>query len=199
MNSVDICNMALSLLSRGNIISLEEDSEDARQCSRFYEITRKELLMEYRWSFAERYAKLAELDKEVPGWDHVYKYPSKCLMVRSVFAENDPDRIEDSKMKPEWKVVMMNDSTKAICTEVEKAYCRYTEDVTNGEMLTPWFVEALMYMLAAKMAMPLTGSQTTLQMMQQQAMQYLEYAKQHNAAEDFKRPVIHQGYFHARG
>ena len=64
MNSTDICNMALAYIGQGRIASLEEKGEEAVQCKLFYNHLRRKLLSEYRWNFAERYVKLALLDKK---------------------------------------------------------------------------------------------------------------------------------------
>lgn len=41
MYSTDICNIALSSIGQGQITSIDEDSEAARQCKLYYELTRK--------------------------------------------------------------------------------------------------------------------------------------------------------------
>ena len=53
MNSTDICNMALAYIGQGRIASIEEESEEAIQCSMFYDHLRRKLLSEHRWGFAE--------------------------------------------------------------------------------------------------------------------------------------------------
>ena len=99
MNTTDICNMALSSIGQGRIVSLTEDSETARQCAIYYDLLRKSLLDTFRWGFAERSKKLAEVNAEMPGWDHVYAVPNDCRIVRQIYNRNE--RLETSEFTKE--------------------------------------------------------------------------------------------------
>ena len=54
MNITDVCNMALSCIGKGRIASIEEQSEQGRQCKLFYAQTKKRLLRDYSWGFAKK-------------------------------------------------------------------------------------------------------------------------------------------------
>ena len=64
MTNTDICNMALSFLSKGKISSIDDNVEEAKQCKIHYEHCRKILLRQYPWGFAKRTVKLALLADE---------------------------------------------------------------------------------------------------------------------------------------
>ena len=81
ITNTDICNMALSHIAVGGIISMDESSEAAKQCKIHYEHTRRRMLGMYNWNFAARETKLALLDKTVPGFAYVYAYPEECLKI----------------------------------------------------------------------------------------------------------------------
>ena len=88
MTNTDICNMALSFLSKGSVKSMtEENTEEARQCRTHYENCRRLLLRSYPWGFARRKVQLALLDARFPGWRFVYRYPGKCLNIAYVYDE----------------------------------------------------------------------------------------------------------------
>lgn len=155
MTSTDICNLALAYLAKGRITSLTQQTEEARQCAMHYDHCRRMLLRSYRWGFARRVEKLALLASTVPGWDFVYGYPSNCLVVRFVFEEDKADRKEWNRDEYDVGVV---EGVKVLCSNVENAWCEYTEDVTEVAKMTEEFIEALARYLAASMAMVVTGN-----------------------------------------
>ena len=42
MTPTDICNMALAFIAKGRISSMDEQTEQARQCKLFYDIVKKD-------------------------------------------------------------------------------------------------------------------------------------------------------------
>lgn len=156
MTNTDICNMALSYLAKARIKSVEENSEEARQCQMFYEPTRKLLLRSYIWGFANRLIRLALLDKELPGFSFVYKYPPSCLAVRYVYDIAGARR--RIKEKAPFEVMTTEGDVTVIATDIADAWAEYTEDVKDVDVFPPEFSEALAHYLASQMAMPLTGN-----------------------------------------
>lgn len=167
MTSTDICNLALAYLAKGRITSLTQNTEEARQCAMHYDHCRKMLLRAYRWGFARRTEKLALTASTVPGWEYVYGYPSTCLIMRFVFTEDDAARKEWTR--DEYDVATVG-GVKVLCTNVEGAWCEYTEDVVEVAKMPEEFIEALARYLAASMAMVITGNaemmNTNYQLMQ---------------------------------
>ena len=155
MTSTDICNLALAYLAKGRIISLDQNTEEARQCSMHYDHCRKMLLRSYRWGFARRTEKLALLDETIPGWEYIYGYPANCLTVRYVFPEDDAERKEWAENEFEVAVAA---NVKVLCANVENAWCEYTENVAEVARMSEEFVEALARYLAATMALVVTGN-----------------------------------------
>ncbi len=103
---IQICNRALSAIgTRSQIASLEEDSEEAKQCLLIYDTTRTSLLQAAHWDFARATAYLTLL-KALPGtpenptvtssnnwnpatmpappWLYSYGYPPDCIQVRYI-------------------------------------------------------------------------------------------------------------------
>ena len=58
MTPTDICNMALAFIAKGRISSMDEQTEQARQCKLFYDIVKKDLLRNYTWGFAKKIDKI---------------------------------------------------------------------------------------------------------------------------------------------
>ena len=195
ITSTDICNLALAYLAKGRIISMDENTEEARQCAMHYDHCRRMLLRSYRWGFARRTEKLALKEDKIPGWRYIYGYPAQCLSVRFVFPEQFACRKEFDRWQYEIADV---GSVKAVCTNVEHAWCEYTEDITEVKRMSEEFIEALARYLAASMAMVITGNaqmmQTNYQLMQAVLMQ----AETESAREREHRTEYPRGYADAR-
>ena len=81
-SKVDICNNALRRLGQNTIVSLSEDSPQARLCNQIYDSVRDSLLAEHPWNFAMERASLAQLSSTPDfGFDYEYQLPSDCLRV----------------------------------------------------------------------------------------------------------------------
>lgn len=110
-SNVDISNQALAMIGQKPILSFADQNELARQCSRWYDPMRRELLESCDWSFARNSARLnliaavAGFNGNFPDWAsvssssdsdpnhdtafpwaYVYKYPANVLYIHSVYA-----------------------------------------------------------------------------------------------------------------
>lgn len=196
MTNTDICNLALSYLSKGKITSMDDDSEEAAQCKIHYDHARKLLLRQYPWNFAKRTVKLALLAATQPGWEYAYAYPAECLAVRYVFDEDGAaDREENIQ---QFDVAMTSANQKAVLTDVELAWCEYTANIKDTEMYPDEFIEAFAHYLACNMAMVLTGSAGLQQTQFQLYQESVEVAMVFTAQERRRKTVFPQDYAQAR-
>lgn len=196
MTNTDICNLALSYLSKGKITSMDDDSEEAAQCKIHYDHARKLLLRQYPWNFAKRTVKLALLATTQPGWEYAYAYPAECLAVRYVFDEDGAaGREEDIQ---QFDVAMTSANQKAVLTDVELAWCEYTANIKDTEMYPDEFIEAFAHYLACNMAMVLTGSAGLQQTQFQLYQESVEAAMVFTAQERRRKTVFPQDYAQAR-
>ena len=196
MTNTDICNLALSYLSKGKITSMDDNTEEAAQCKIHYEHDRRLLLRQYPWGFAKRTVKLALLDATVPGYDYAYSYPAECLAVRYVFDEENAAAKEEDLC--DFDTVMTSGNQKALATNVELAWCEYTFNIRDVDMFPDEFIEALAHYMAANMAMVLTGSASIQQAQFQLYQESIEMAKVYSAQERRKNTVYPEGYAAAR-
>lgn len=185
MNRTDICNMALSIIQRQRIDSLEDTSEEAKACAIYYEHVRRRLLKMYNWGFARHMEPLALRKETVPGFDLCYGYPQECLTVQLVFDENHARRREIEKQ--DFQIVTISGNDRVIATNVENAWAEYTYNVRNTEEFSEEFIEALARMLAASLALPLTGNSELMQMNMQLAQQSINIAMQESVTEQERR------------
>ena len=194
--TTDICNLALSALSKPSILSMEEGSAEATTCRTFYEHTRRRLLRMFPWGFAQRDVKLAVLDAELPGVRYVYAYPAECFLVSFVYDETHARCMEERPQ--DFRVVAVTGGRRGIATDVEEAWARYTADIKDPAMMSDEFVDAFYHLLASAMAMPLVDSASMQQTNYQLAQMAVQAAKWENMVESAKRTRYPHGYSDAR-
>lgn len=151
-SDVEICNMALGSIGVSHEISdLNEGSDEADQCNRFYEITRDALLRSYPWGFAKRFFTL-QLVEENPNddWAYSYRYPNTCLRVRRFVIGDRSKRLRIPY------TIAHDDTGKLIYCDVADAVIEMTARITNAEIFDAVFAEALAYRLGSRIAIPLS-------------------------------------------
>jgi len=196
LTDVQICNMALSEIGEKSIAALTEASENGRRCNQFYDHARKMVLAAHNWGFAKVRATLVEVSGETAeGWDYLYLYPPKCLMVRKVF--NVTTIIDPRLQKHE---IMLSPVTlqRAIATDDEDAYVEYTADVSDTTMFSVVFVQALVFTLASLLAPKLTGSDQKALTLLQMADREISRATANDAQENRNPPDAQSTYLDAR-
>lgn len=79
---VDVCNSALQKLGASRILSLNDNSREARSCVVAYDSNRRSELRKYIWPFAKKRVVLAA-DAVSPAFEYTYSFtlPSDCLRV----------------------------------------------------------------------------------------------------------------------
>lgn len=146
----DICNSALQRIGAGTILSLSDNSPEARACSVAYDSNRRDELRKYRWRFALRRIVLAP-DAETPAFDYQYQFtmPSDCL--RILFPANF-----NSDWVLEGKKILTNDGNIL--------NLRYISDVTDVTLFDSSFYNAVTGALAIDICERLTQSTTKKQL-----------------------------------
>lgn len=175
MNRTEVCNLALSYLGKGRINSLEDASEEAKRCRVHYDHDRRRLLLSYPWGFARRIEKLAVLEGTVPGWQFCYGYPNECLRVQYVFDEAGAR--DKSVQREAFEVVTRASGLRMVATDVPFAFAEYVADVCDPMFFSEAFIDVLSHMLAASLALGLTGSANLAAQQMQLAQFVLDGAK----------------------
>jgi hypothetical protein len=77
---VDICNGALNQLGATTILSLTEDSKNARLCNSRFTQVRDAVFRSHPWNCLQKRQELAA-DTDAPAWGFSYAYtlPADCL------------------------------------------------------------------------------------------------------------------------
>ena len=199
MTPTDICNMALAFIAKGRISSMDEQTEQGRQCKLFYDITKRDLLRNYTWGFAKKIDKLAELtqSEKNPYWVYIYSYPQKCVAVRKIF-DKDTGKEVLAGQQEEWDLFMVKDNVLGVGCNVPRAYLEYTYDVDDANLFSPDFVDAFAHMLAFNICIQLTGNSDLQQTQYQLAQAALMRAKYTTAREKHRIPDYPSRYFDGR-
>ena len=154
MNVVEICNLSLSLLGVGPIASLQEQTAQAQHCRVFYDQARDATLAARWWAFASAAVDLVQRTSGTfPGWACVYGHPD-ALTVRKVGGTE----IFTGEPSQDFRVyVDTGDGLRKIATNVEGAKAEVTAKIMDPTLFEPLFVDALVWRLAAYLAIPLRG------------------------------------------
>lgn len=159
---VQICNMALSHIGAGPLISSispPDGSVEAGYCATFYDIARTELLEPGTWSFALKRAALAPVTNASEVWTYAYALPSDCLralrilrpsLAVTVFNQDEVALRQDDRDGAPFDL-----EGQVLYTDQPDAVLVYTIDVTDSARFTGSFTATLSYLLASYLAGPI--------------------------------------------
>lgn len=159
---VQICNMALSHIGAGPLISSispPDGSVEAGYCATFYDMARTELLEPGTWAFALRRAELATVTNPSSAWVYAYALPSDCLralrilrpsVAVTVFTQDEVALRQDDRDGAPFDI-----EGQVLYSDQEAATLLYSVDVTDSARFTPSFAATLSYLLASYLAGPI--------------------------------------------
>lgn len=79
-SETDICNEAIADLPAHPITSMDDNSKEARECSRFFSGIVAELINYHDFDFVEKRVSLAEVENDRSGeWARAYRLPNKII------------------------------------------------------------------------------------------------------------------------
>jgi hypothetical protein len=147
---VDICNGALNQLGASTILSLTEDSKNARLCNARYTQVRDSLFRSHPWNCLQKRVQLAA-DTTAPAWGFTsaYTLPVDCLRLLRILDY-------DSNHKVEGRKILTNNSSMKIL------YVARIEDPNEYDELLR---ETLSAAIAADIAYAVTSSNPVAQNM----------------------------------
>ena len=143
-SKVGMANAALTKIGGNAILSLTEETEEARQCNTRFDDIMDLVLQSHPWNFAQHRATLVPLtDSPDHEWDYQFLLPTNpyCLRVNEVY--NNPN------YKVEGRKLLCNDSSVSIT---------YTKRIVDVNDLSAMFRECFALYLASELAYPIAGS-----------------------------------------
>ena len=159
---VEICNGSLNQLGATTILSLTEDSKNARLCNSRYTQVRDALFRTHPWNCLQKRIQIAA-DSTAPAWGFTYAYtlPADCLRLLKILDY-------DSNYKVEGRKVLSNTETMKIL---------YVARVTDPNEYDELLRETLSASLSADIAFAVTSNNTTSQNMYQLYQEKLKDAR----------------------
>jgi len=159
---VDICNGALNQLGATTILSLTEDSKNARLCNSRYTQVRDALFRTHPWNCLQKRVQIAA-DTTAPAWGFSYAYtlPADCLRLLKILDY-------DSNYKVEGRKILSNTSSMKIL---------YVGRITDPNEYDELLRETLSASLSADIAFAVTSNNTTSQNMYQLYQEKLKDAR----------------------
>ena len=205
---VSICNQALAKLGAYSIQSLDDATKEARECKKIYEQARDSVLASHDWKFASKRLTLAESTDEYTGWDYAYQYPTDCIEAREILDDDgtytgtsydvDEDRYKVTK-KVEFTIgTNTARNRKLILTNKATAELRYTAKVTDPNLFSALFIDALIYRLASDLSQPIRASIQLNQQMLQMFLAVLANARAVDANETEQVPQEFNSFVNMR-
>ena len=145
-STVDICNGALNQLGATTILSLTEDSKNARLCNSRYTQVRDGLFRTHPWNCLQKRVELAA-DTDAPAWGFSYAYtlPTDCLRLLRILDY-------DSNYKVEGRKILSNTSSMKIL---------YIGRITDPNEYDESLRETLSAALGADIAFAVTSNNQT--------------------------------------
>ena len=143
---VEICNGALNQLGATTILSLTEDSKNARLCNSRYTQVRDALFRSHPWNCLQKRIQIAA-DTTAPAWGFSFAYtlPADCLRLLKILDY-------DSNYKVEGRKILSNTSSMKIL---------YVARVTDPNEYDELLRETLSASLGADIAFGVTSNNQT--------------------------------------
>ena len=145
-STVDICNGALNQLGATTIVSLTEDSKNARLCNARFTQIRDSVFRSHPWNCLQKRVELAA-DTTAPAWGFSYAYtlPADCLRLLRILDY-------DSNYKVEGRKILSNTSSMKIL---------YIGRITDPNEYDESLRETLSAALGADIAFAVTSNNQT--------------------------------------
>ncbi len=183
---VEICNQALSWLGANLIISLDDNSVEAKLCKANYEPIRDTVLEDREWTFAvKRLEPVQLLDIPLYGYSKAFQIPPEVIRVLQVSLGGEPG-VEHSSFRStsrggtgmgrETRVDWSREGDQILANNASRLFMRCLVRITDTNKFTPAFTQCLAARLATDLAVPITNSLKV-----QQAMAGLYDSKLANA------------------
>lgn len=190
-----IINLALANLGQKLISSENEETQTARTAKLIYDVVRRNLLRAHDWVFALRFAYLPAVETKSPfiRLPHVFALPADYLFLKTISYDGLPDRHH-------FPFKLFNDEkgNKLVACTDTKPQAQYVADVADTTLFDPAFVACFVLLLAAELAIPITGDSNLARLMLSKYQSKLDEARLANKVEQFEVPEKTSCFLEAR-
>lgn len=163
-SSTDICNLALDLLSAGNVTNIEDPTTATESLlGRWYNQSRRKLLREHPWNFAIKRVTLAA-SATAPAFGYAKAFPLPSDFIRVLYISlpivtNEETILPTSEYQIENGRVLITDNYG----QGDTINLVYIYDFKNVSLMDPMFVDLLVYEVALGVAYKVTENNTNIQ------------------------------------
>lgn len=165
-SNVEIANVALQRLGSKTIVSLTEDSQEARAANAVFNHVIDYVTSRHSWDGAMKRVSLPALSEDPEHeFSNAYELPSDFLRLHEWPKEMEPFAIEDNR-------ILTNEGAP-----LEVVYIR---QVRTAAEMGIYLQEAVTWRLAEELAIKLTGSDSTRQRMAEQFRNTLNQVMVHD-------------------
>lgn len=166
---IDICNTALQRVGASSILSMSDNSAEARACSLAYDSNRRDELRKNDWNFAIARAILTP-DFTAPAFDFLYQFtlPPDCLRV-----------LRSPTPALDWVI----EGRKILTNSGTILRIRYVADIEDVSQFDSSFYSVLSASLAIDICEKLTQSNTKKQSLIKEYEEAIRMAKRVDCIE----------------
>jgi hypothetical protein len=194
-SKTDIINLALANLGQDTITSSDQETATARTANLMYDFVRRNLLRAHDWAFALRTADLAQSETASPfdNKPYVYAQPADCVFIKKIIYDGVPQKVTLLH-----QLFTNSNNEKLIACPFEATSVLYVRDEENPTLFDPAFVACFALLLAAELAVPLTGDTNLAQLMLGKYQSKLDEARISNKVEQLEKGTQDSVFLEAR-
>jgi hypothetical protein len=171
---VAICNASLRKVGASTITGLNQGTKNANFCNDRYADLRDALLEMHTWNFAMKRVKLAQTTTTPTiKFDYSYTLPTDYLRAVSVFDSDEGHGIVDHKIE----------GGKVVCS-ANAVWMLYVAKITDPNVMSPLFREALAALMAVEAATSITESRALRELMTVEFKSALRKARSSDSQAD---------------
>jgi hypothetical protein len=173
-SEVDIANRALQKLGAARIVSLADDSENARECALCYAPVRDAELRAHPWNFSIKRAQLAaDAISPIFGYANSFQLPTDCL------------RLLPPDVSVNYNSLDLQVEGRKILTDVGAPLeIRYVSRIEDPNLFDALFIEGLACKMAVELCEKLTQSNSKGAVAREDYKYTIREAKKLNAFEN---------------
>lgn len=201
-SQVAICNQALVKVGASRIITITDDTKQARALLAIYDIKRDAELAANPWTFAIKRTQIpASSTAPAFGWAYAYPVPTDYLAMVEVgedftFYDSDTGALFAIETDSNGGIAILTDQGSPLNV-------RYVSRVINSGLFTALFVESFACRLAAEVCEELTQSSSKKEALWGEYRRSIREARRMNAIEQpprknpttsWERALISDGY-----
>ena len=197
-SDVQICNIGLSYIGLGGINSLTEDSPEARVCNLHFAHERDMLLEDFSYRFATGRQALAlqSVNDREEEWVYRYARPTGILKMRWV---QDINVVRTLRARGEDISAPYQMAEGFVYTDIEDAWCEFTNSETNPNEFPPFFQDALSWGIAKSAAVSITEVQDRLEFAGAMYVRAKEKAEMSALADEPQDSTVTADWLRERG